>query len=150
MKENTLVHKLTKILLDILIVVGAVCTLGSYWLARTLQMLGEHGASVIIPFALMLLISGSLAVFILVLLRRMFKTLLNDDPFVEENISSLRKIAVASAIISLIYFLKCFFVFTFMTLAVTVTFCIAALFCLTLKDVFKRAYILRRDNDLTI
>ena len=60
MRENTFVHKVTKIPLDILIVLGAVCTAASYFIARYLQQLT------------------------------------NDDPFVSDNASSLRKIAVAS------------------------------------------------------
>lgn len=150
MKENTFVHKLTKILLDILIVAGSFCTLGSIQIAKFLRDLGGHGDNVLIPFAITLFISGALAVFILFTLRMMFKTLLDNDPFVIENVTSLRKISVAAAIIAVIYFIKCFYLFTFMTLAVCVTFCVATLFCLTLKDVFKRAVCIRQENDLTI
>ena len=150
MQENTFVHKATKILLDILIVLGTLCTVASYLIAKMLQQLTNDDPTVIFPFTLTLLFSGALAVFILVQLRKMFRTLLNDDPFVSENVSSLRKIALASALISLIYFIKCFFRPTFMTLAVFAAFAVATLFSLTLKDVFKRAVNLRRENDLTI
>ena len=150
MHENTFVHKVTKVLLDILIVLGAICTVASYPIAWILQQMTDDDPSVIFPFTLTLLFSGTLAVFILVFLRRMFRTLLNDDPFVSENVSSLRKIALCSALISIIYFIKCFFRPTFMTLAVCAAFAVAALFSLTLKDVFKRAVNLRCENDLTI
>lgn len=150
MRENTFVHKLTKILLDILIAVGVICTLGSVQISKFLRDSGGHGDDILIPFAVTIFLSGALAVFILFTLRMMFKTLLNDDPFVMENVSALRKISVASALIAVIYFVKCFYLFTFMTLAVCATFCVATLFCLTLKDVFKRAVVLRLENDLTI
>ncbi len=150
MRENTFIHRLTKLVLDILIVTGSICTLGSFWLAKFLQDIAEYNTDMLTPITLTLFFSGSLSVYILFTLRMMFKTLLNNDPFVVKNVVAFRKIAISAFLIAVIYFVKCFYMFTYMTLAVCITFCIASLFCLTLKDVFKRAYLLRQENDLTI
>lgn len=163
MKENTFVHRMTKVVLDVLAIVGIICSFGSFYIARLITRLGGYSEKNIfgnfgslgeecsvIFLAVILFLSGLLSVYILLNLRSMYKTLLGGDPFVRTNICCLRKIALACAVISAIYFFKAFFFFTFTTLAVCVTFCIASLFCLTLKDVFKRAIILKEENNLTI
>ena len=72
------------------------------------------------------------------------------NPFVEENTSCFRKIAVACALVCLIYIVKSVLLFTYGSVVIAVVFLIGCLFCLTLKDIFKQAIALKEENDLTI
>ncbi len=158
MKENTFIHRMTKNILNILIAVGVLCSFGSFYIARLITALGGYGeknvfgaaANASVFLAVILFVSGLMSVYILYNLKLMYKTLLGGDPFVRENIVCLRRMALTCLFIAVIYFFKAFFFFTFTTLAVCVTFSIASLFCLTLKDVFKRAINLKEENNLTI
>jgi hypothetical protein len=99
-----------------------------------------------------LLVSGILSVYILWELRRIFRTLVNreSNPFIASNVSSLRRIAAASAAISITYVLKCLYWFTMATGIIIIIFALAALFCLVLADVFEQAVFYKQENDLTV
>jgi hypothetical protein len=75
---------------------------------------------------------------------------LGGDPFVEKNVSSFRRIAVACFIIALIYLVKMPFWFTPSTASFFIIFSLAGLVCLTLKDVFKQAVAYKLENDWTV
>lgn len=108
---------------------------------------GSKGLTI---FGSVLAASGICAVYILFQLKRMFRTLLGGNPFVEENTSCFRKIAVACALVCLIYIVKSVLLFTYGSVVIAVVFLIGCLFCLTLKDIFKQAIALKEENDLTI
>lgn len=97
-----------------------------------------------------LILSGIAALYILWTLRCIFKTLLNTNPFTLENVDALRKMAVASFIISALYITKCLFWFTLGTAIIVIIFAIAGLFSLVLADVFKQAVQYKEENDLTV
>jgi len=80
----------------------------------------------------------------------MFKTLLGGNPFVIKNVSCLRKCAVASATIALIYLIRIIFWFTIASSIIVVIFAMLSLFCLTLKDLFKRAVAYKEETDWTV
>ena len=80
----------------------------------------------------------------------MYRTLLEGNPFVDKNVCHFRKISVACTIISIIYIIKSFFMFTFGSVVIALVFIIGCLFCLTLKDLFKQAINFKAENDLTI
>jgi len=72
------------------------------------------------------------------------------NPFSDVNINYFRKMAVSSALISIIYFVKLFYMFTIATVFIIIAFAVASLFCLTLKDLFKQASVYKEENELTI
>lgn len=150
MYKKSIVHYVTKICVDVLFYIGIVCCLlvpfSSSWLIKYFNFAGETTTLMII----VLVLSGSASVYILWQLKVIFKTLLVGNPFIIENVASLRKIALASSFISIIYFIKCFFSFTVSTLVIILMFMIASLFCLTIKDLFKQAINYKDENDLTI
>jgi len=80
----------------------------------------------------------------------MYHSLREGNPFVDKNVRHLRKIAVACAVISLIYIVKCLFAFTFASLVISAVFAVGCMFCLTLKDLFKQAINYKTENELTI
>jgi len=83
-------------------------------------------------------------------LRRIFKTLANKDPFVKDNVKSLRRIAIYLLIISACFIFKIVMMNSIMTMIGTFGFIMIALLCFILADVFNQAVIYKMDNDLTI
>lgn len=150
MYKKSIVHYVTKICVDVLFYVGIICCLlvpfSSSWLVKYFNFVGKATTFMII----VLLLSGSASVYILYQLKVIFKTLLIGNPFISANVTCLRKISVASILISIIYVVKCFFSFTIATVVIIVIFIIASLFCLTLKDLFKQAIYFKEENDLTV
>nr|WP_312576389.1 DUF2975 domain-containing protein [Sedimentibacter sp.] len=150
MYKKSIVHYIAKICVDVLFYVGIVCCLlvpfSSSWLIKYFNFAGNTTTFMIV----VLMLSGIASVYILWQLKVIFKTLLVGNPFIVENVASLRKIALSSSLISLIYVIKCLFSFTISTLVIIVMFMIASLFCLTIKDLFKQAINYKDENDLTI
>lgn len=150
MYKKSIVHYITKICVDVLFYIGILCCIlvpfSSSWLIKYFNFAVEK----IIFMIITLFLSGSASVYILWELKVIFKTLLVGNPFINENVESLRKIALASAFISIIYIVKCVFSFTIATVVIIIMFVIASLFCLTIKDLFKQAINYKDENDLTI
>ena len=150
MYKNSFIHYLTKIAVDVMFYVGIpACLASPFWVVWRENVLG-YGDGVAYPVAGMIFMSGVCAVYILWQLKVIFKTLTGGNPFVMRNVNCLRKISVAGALIAAIYFVKCAFFFSPASLVVCGTFAGAALFCLTLKDVFKQAVHYKEENDATI
>ena len=150
MYNNSFVHYLTKILVDIMFYCGIICCIA---LPFTMPMLADffgYSETVVLPLTIVLVSSGLCSVFILWQLKAMFKTLLNGNPFIGANVSCLRKCSVASFLIAIIYIAKVFFLFSVMTSVVVIIFSLLGLFCLTLKDVFKQAIAYKEENDWTV
>ncbi|MBQ3463569.1 MAG: DUF2975 domain-containing protein [Clostridia bacterium] len=95
-------------------------------------------------------LSGVASVYIMYELRRIFKTITNNDPFVMDNAASLKKISIASFAIAAVYIVKAFLFFTPATFVIIVIFITAGLFCLTLMTVFTAAVRFKEENSLTI
>jgi len=150
MYRNSITHHITKVLVDIMFCGGIVCVILVPWLSKFIRDYlgyGEKGYWIITSI---LFSSGISAVYILFNLKQMFKTLLGGNPFIEKNISCLRKIAVACASIALIYIIKCVIMFSIPTVIIVLVFTIGTLFCLTLKDIFKQAIFYKEEHDWTV
>ena len=149
MKKETLI-KLTKYLLDFMFFGGIVVTAS---LPITIKMLGafaenvqEHyGEMVIIYFVL-----GIAAVVILRELRKIFKTVVNKDCFVRENVVSLDKMCKWSFFIVLMSIVRTIVFVTPAMLVVILVFTIAGLFSKVLSFVFEEAVGYKEENDFTI
>ncbi len=150
MYKNSVVHHITKIVVDIMLYVGIVCVLAVPFLGvRFLPVLGyEYTDSII--FTVILFVTGLCSVYILYILKKMFKTLLGGNPFVEGNIKCFRKMAVACAVVAVLYALKTIWLFTLATVIIVIVFLVGTLFCLTLKDLFKQAVSYKEENDWTV
>lgn len=97
-----------------------------------------------------LYISGVCAFFVLNETRRIFKTCVLEDPFILQNVSSLKRITILSAIIALVFFTKLFVVMSFFTIIVVFVFVLAASVCFVLAHLFETAVHFKNENDLTI
>ena len=150
MYKNSLVHYVTKVLVDIMFYCGIVCCILVPFIMPYLNEYFGYVQSTVIPFTILLTSSGICAVYILWQLKKMFKTLLGGNPFVISNVNCLRKCAVASFIISVIYIAKITFWFTIASSIIVIIFVLLGLFCLTLKDIFKHAIAYKEENDWTV
>ena len=148
--KSSFVHHLTKIAVEVMFFGGLVCfALVPVLLPKVIDAFGYHRTDVL-PLMAVLLSSGLCSLYILWQLKIMLKTLLGGNPFVYDNAACMRKCAVASMLISLIYLVKIVFWFTLASTVIVIIFFLLSLFCLTLKDVFKQAVAYKEENDWTV
>jgi hypothetical protein len=143
--------KFTKTILDFMFYVGIiVCAT----VPLSFRFVGEHIFKIFsqfyLPFCIIFMIAGVFALIILWELRRMFRTVLREDPFVKENVISLKRMGVCAFIIAVCMAARLFFVITPAALVLIAVFVIAGLFSLVLSMVFDQAVTYKQENDLTI
>lgn len=143
--------KFTKRILDIMFFSGILVVIT---LPITLKWAGNHYSIAIAENYLMMLfvlgVSGALGVLIIGQLRKIMKTVMNQDCFVNANVKSLDGMGSMSLAIAVLFFIKIFFLPTPATAIIIITFFIAALFCGVLSYVFREAIRYKEENDLTI
>lgn len=151
MYKKSITHYIAKIVIDVLFFLSIICValvpVFSRWL---FGWINYPDSSYLQAFTVILFLSGLCCVYILFNLKSMYRSLLSGNPFIDKNVCHLRKIAVSCTIISIIYIIKCFFMFTLATVVIAAVFMIGCLFCLTLKDLFKQAINYKAENELTI
>ena len=150
MYKNSFVHYLTKVLVDIMFYGGIVCCIAVPFVMPTLAAFLGYSPDIVIPYTVILMLSGFCSLYIVWQLKAIFKTLLGGNPFVEKNVSCLRRCSVASFLIATIYLVKISIWFTIASSIIVIIFALLALFCLTLKDVFKQAIAYKEENDWTV
>lgn len=151
MYKKTLTHYIAKITIDVLFFLSIICViLIPFYSKNIFTLIGYPAPEYFTTLALVLFFSGLCCVYILMNLRQMYRSLLEGNPFVDKSVCHLRRISVACVIISVIYIIKSFFMFTFGSVIIALVFIIGCLFCLTLKDLFKQAINFKSENDLTI
>ena len=96
------------------------------------------------------MLSGIFAILIIHRLRKMFKTVINDDCFIRENVESLEKMSTYSFFIAVITACRLFIYLTPAVLIIILVFVIAGLFSKVLAGVFDKAVTYRLENELTI
>ena len=83
-------------------------------------------------------------------LRKIFKTLNRKNPFMQDNVKSLKRVGSTCFIIAASYIVKIFFYNSVLTAIITMVFIIAGLFAVVLAEVFRQAIEVKEENDLTI
>lgn len=144
------IGKLTKTVVDIFFYAGIICVAGIPLWGKIVNMQYNYDKDSWAFMIAVLFLSGVLAVYILYNFKCMFKTLIAGNPFVWDNIRHFDRMAVSCTVIALIYIVKSFVIFSIATVVIVCVFIIAALFCLTLKDIFKQAIIYKEENDWTV
>lgn len=145
------IKKFTKLILDIMffsgIVVIATIPVWLRWAGENYSAkIKEQYWMMMIVFA----VSGLCGLMIVNELRKMMRTVLEENCFVEKNVRSLRMMAKFSIIIAVFFTVKVFFVPTPATVIIVLVFFIAALFSVVLSCVFQEAINYKMENDLTI
>ena len=141
---------ITKLLLDFMFYAGIAVTATLPLSIRFYGKYNSYFADNYIPLILLLFFSGIFAILIIYELRKMFRSVLNDDCFIPENVISLRRMGTYSFIIALITAGRLFLYITPAVLIVILVFVIAGLFSKVLSRVFERAVTYKLENDLTI
>ena len=149
MKKEKLI-KITKYLLDFMFYTGIIVTAIMPITVKVLSSFSEklqenYVAGVIIYFVL-----GIAAIVILRELRKIFKTVINKDCFVRENVVSLDKMCKWSFFIVLMSIVRCIVYVTPAMLVIILVFIIAGLFSKVLSFVFEEAVGYKEENDFTI
>lgn len=141
---------ITKLLLDFMFYAGIAVTATLPLSIRFYGKYNSYFADNYIPLILLFFFSGIFAILIIYELRKMFRSVLNDDCFIPENVVSLRRMGTYSIIIALITAGRLFLYITPAVLIVILVFVIAGLFSKVLSRVFDRAVTYKLENDLTI
>ncbi len=148
---NTKSAKFTKIVLDIMFYGGLVVL---FTLPISLKILGRYYSEKILDYFILLFIvfgiCGIFGILIICELRKMMKTVLLENCFVYDNVASLKKMTVFSAVIAAVTIVKLFILPTPATAVIVLVFFIAALFSKVLAHVFEKAVNYKEENDLTI
>ena len=149
MSKNPLV-RFTKALLDFMFYSGMIVCVTVPFSFRFVGRYYQVFDQFYLPFCVIFMIAGLLALIILWELRNMFKTVIKEDPFVRENVRSLKRMGVSAFAISGMMVARLFFVITPAALVLVAVFAIAGLFSLVLSQVFDQAVTYKQENDLTI
>lgn len=149
MNKESLI-KITKCFLDFMFYAGIVVTATLPWSVRFLgnyiSHFAEHyGELVIIYFVL-----GIAALVIIRELRKIFKTVVNKNCFVRENVVSLDKMFKWSFFIVLMAAVRSVVFLSAAMLVVILVFVIAGVFSKVLSFVFEEAIEYKEENDFTI
>ena len=130
------------------IVVTVTLPWSIHWIADFFQyeVFEEQYKEVVIIYFIL----GLLAILIIGELRKMFRTVLADDCFVQGNVVSLQRMGTYSFVIAAICLLRAFLFLTVTMITLVLVFVIAGLFSKVLAFVFDKAIAYKLENDLTI
>lgn len=149
MKKEALI-KLTKYCLDVMFYLGIVVTLtlpwSLKWIGAYIPRVAENYQEIVIIYFVL----GVAALAIIRELRKMFKTVLNKDCFVRDNVISLNKMFKWSLFIVAFSLVRCVVYLTVAMGVVILVFAIAGLFSKVLAFVFEEAIEYKEENDFTI
>ena len=140
----------TKGILDFMFFAGVATTVLVPLIIKFYGNYNSYFAENMWELSLIFILSGIFAVLIIYELRKMFKTVLDDNCFIRENVESLRKMGTYSFFIAVITSCRLFLYLTPGVLVVILVFVIAGLFSKVLSQVFDKAVTYKLENDLTI
>ncbi|MCM1173484.1 MAG: DUF2975 domain-containing protein [Blautia sp.] len=140
----------TKYLLDFMYFAGIFVTVTLPFSIKFYGKYNSYFRDNFYSLLVVLFLSGIFAVLIIHELRKMFRSVVNDDCFIRENVESLDRMSVYSFCIALITACRLFIYITPAVFIIILVFVIAGLFSKVLARVFDRAVAYKLDNDLTI
>lgn len=140
----------TKILLDFMYYAGIIVTIFVPLIIKGYGRFNSYFADNVPELSVIFMLSGIFAVLIIHELRKLFKSVLADDCFIRENVTSLNKMGTYSFFIAVITCCRLFLYMTPAVLIVILVFVIAGLFSKVLSQVFDKAVTYKLENDLTI
>lgn len=150
MKEKKMI-RFTKIILDIMLYLGVIVLVGvpiimKYAGKYYSPSIGKHYLGMVAVF----MAAGVCGLMIVWQLRKMMKTVIDQNCFIDENVKSLKMMGAASFVITALFLLKLLFLITAATFVIIITFFIAGLFSNVLACVFREAIRYKEENELTI
>lgn len=140
----------TKYLLDFMFYTGALVCLSVPWIFYLAGNYYKVMREFYIPYCIIFIVAGIFALIILKELRKIFKTILKETPFIRENVTSLNRMGGCAFVIATTMASRIIFVITPSALVLAAVFLIAGLFSFVLANVFDQAVTYKLENDLTI
>lgn len=150
MKNNNALARFTKLLLNFAFVAGIIIIAILPFAIRFYGKYNSYFARFWWQLLILFTASGIFALLIVYELNKMFKTVLLDDCFVMENVTSLKRMGTYAFFISFITIFRLFLYITPAAFVVIITFFVAGLFSKVLAQVFERAVNYKLENDMTI
>ena len=144
------VTKITKGILDFMFYAGIVACITLPFTVRFIGKYFPHYEIYYLPMLVLFFFSGIFAILIILELRYIFRTVIDGDCFIKENVRSLKRMGNYSFCIAIISGLRLILVITPATLVIILVFVIAGLFSQVLSSVFDQAITYKLENDLTI
>lgn len=142
--------KWTKVLLDFMFWAGIAVTVTLPFSVRLfvkwVPSVAEHYEEIVIIYFVL----GILALALLRELRKIFRTVLDRNCFVSENVESLRRMGNISFFIAVLSIVRSIVYVTVAMLVIILVFLIAGLFSKVLALVFEEAIQYKEENDLTV
>lgn len=149
-RQKQFLTKWTKLLLDLMfyggIAVTASLPFSIKWAGKYLPELLENYQEIVIIYFVL----GVSAIVLMNELRKIFRTVLEENCFVEENVASLRKMGNWSFFIAGMSVVRSIVYLTIAMAVVIFVFIVAGLFSKVLALVFEEAVRYKQENDLTI
>ncbi len=149
MKEKRL-EQYVKWLLDFMYYSGCIVCLAIPVIFRYMGKWYRVFETHFIEMCILFFIAGALAVMIIGELRKMFQTVLEENCFIQKNVTSLKKMGYYSLAISIATTIRLFYTITPSTVIIILMFFVAGLFSFVLSKVFQQAVSYKEENDLTI
>ena len=150
MRQSRLIS-FTKYFLDFMFFSGILVEVS---LPFSLKMLGEYYwkemAEQYWPMLIIFGLSGICGLIIVYQLRKMMKTVVIRECFVDNNTKSLSTMGKVSFVITVLFIVKCILLPTPASFVIVLTFFIAGVFSHVLSLVFEEAVRFKEENDLTI
>lgn len=150
MRQSRLIS-FTKYFLDFIFFSGILVEVS---LPFSLKMLGEYYwkemAEQYWPMLIIFGLSGICGLIIVYQLRKMMKTVVKRECFVDNNTKSLSTMGKVSFVITVLFIVKCILLPTPASFVIVLTFFIAGVFSHVLSLVFEEAVRFKEENDLTI
>ena len=128
MYEKSIVHHIAKWVIEIMFYCGIVCTIAVPFVIGSLIKYFSYSPQSESVYRVTLTLAGICAVYILFNIKNMYKTLLDGSPFVDENVAAFRRMAVAAALICVIFTLQAILAFTVGSVTIALIFAIYVYF----------------------
>lgn len=147
---NNKLVRFTKTLLDVMFYTGIALTLLIPVLFYYVGFYIKVFRTFYILQCVMYMVSGFFCIIIVYELRKMFITVLRENPFVDRNVKSLKIMGKSAFLTAFLSLLRLPLSLTPATIVVVIVFSIAGLFSIVLCQVFEKAIQYKQENDLTI
>lgn len=143
--------KLTKFLVDLVLFGGGILFVGLPYLVNLyLNKFNFYRIESYSFLLVFLYITGAVVLYMVYEIRNILTSIKNAHPFTLDNVKSFKNICCCAGVTSIGYLVKIFMYNSIFTIIIFMVFIIVALFSLVLSHVFKQAYYVKMENDLTI
>jgi len=142
-----------KIILEVVLILGMLVIIMLPFVFRWLSedIFNTYFMSNSYYFSLIFVeVCGIVMWFLLNEIRKIFKTLEKEEPFIENNVVHLKRSAKLCLVLGILFLVKTILDFSLLSPVMMICFFIGCLFLLVLAAVFEKGIKVKSENDLTI